>query len=188
MDNPAYPGSEPAPLPLPRRAAPAPVLSANPNLESRWQVEIDLAGLREREANLRLYEARLRTWQEQLDATGVRGVALRSASPFGGMSGSPFGGDEELRSAWEKLHRARALLEAEQNQVRDDRMVLRDLRADLERREGELAARETALAQRQIEVPVPSPISAGEPKSSSGVFRLAQAPLLAARAVFKTGK
>jgi hypothetical protein len=189
--NPSPSSSNEPSLQLPRRAVPAEV-PAELSAESRWQLEIDLAGLRERETNLREYEARLRAWQEQLDAAG-RSPAIpgRSAPPLG-VSSSPFAlpNDFELRGAWEKLHRARALLEAEQKQLRDDRIVMRDTVGQLDRREAELTAREAAVTQREQQVAAAEAAIAAvtvEEKPASAVRRLAQAPLQAARAVFKPG-
>jgi hypothetical protein len=190
MNPPPASSNEPS-LQLPRRPTP-PDAPAELSAGSRWQLEIDLAGLRERESNLREYEARLRAWQEQLDAAG-RGTAAptRSGAPLG-LSSSPFAvpNDFELRGAWEKLHRARALLEAEQKQLRDDRIVMRDTVAQLDRREAELTAREVAVTQREHQVAAAETAmtaAAVEEKQPSAVRRLAQAPLQAARAVFKPG-
>lgn len=146
------------------------------------QLAADLEALREREENLRKYEARLREWQAQLDA-----AAGGSASPFGrGASANPVQGvtpaDSALEVAWAKFHRARALLEAEQNQLRDDRLALRDKEQILRQREADLAEREARVAQREAELagpPAPSP---------STVQRLTQAPFLAAKAVFRNGR
>lgn len=190
MNTPApFPEGQPAPLPARSPAAPAPSAepAAQPSAESRWQLEIDLAGLREREANLRAYEARLRAWQEQLDGSGRLPPMSRSAAPFfGSAAPMPLPDDFELRTGWEKLHRARAILEAEQKQLRDDRLVLRDLKADLERREQELAQRDAAVHAREQQLAVtPAVPPPAEEKSVSTVRRLTQAPIHAALAVFK---
>ena len=47
-----------------------------------------------------------------------------------------------VQAAWEKLHRARELLEAEQNHLRDERTVLFDQQHDLKRRADAVATRE----------------------------------------------
>ncbi len=185
MNSPA--SSQPA-LKLPRRTALVSGGSAVPLSDLRsdlgGQLAADLEALREREENLRQYEIRLRAWQSQLDATVAAGG---SASPFvRTMSGNPFAGsattDSALEAAWSKFHRARALLESEQNQLRDDRLVLRDLEQTLKHREDELAAREMRVAQRESELAtasVPAP---------SAVQRLTQAPFLAAKAVFRASR
>lgn len=166
--------------------------NGEPTADARWRFESDLAGLREREANLREYEARLRSWQERLDAAGVVPRPSFSLPPFGG-SASPLPGalDVDLRGAWEKLYRARALLEAEQKQVRDDRMVVRGIKSELERREAELAAREAAVRERELRPPAAAPVAVSRPveeSTLSAVRRLTEAPLQAARAVFKPSK
>lgn len=150
------------------------------------QLAADLEALREREMNLRDYESRLRNWQSQLDAALVKPpVAVGgSGSPFPrAASSSPFGGDVSLEAAWEKFHRAHALLEAEQHQMRDDRIALREMELALKRRETEVAQREEAVAERErllAEALARSP--------ASTVQRLTQAPFVAAKAIFTSRK
>lgn len=146
------------------------------------QLAADLEALREREENLRKYEVRLREWQAQLDATVAAGGSaspfMRSASENPSPGSTP--ADSALEAAWAKFHRARALLEAEQNQLRDDRLALRDMEQMLKQREADLAEREARVAQREAELATrPAP---------SAVQRLTQAPFLAAKAVFRTGR
>lgn len=141
-----------------------------PSSELQRQLEMDFEALREREANLRRYEARLRGWQEQLDARS------------GGSSGAAFGGepepepasretdDAELCAAWEKFHRARALLQAEQNQLRDDRMAQHDNLLEIKRREDELAAREKRLTERELLLSIT--VGAQEEKKPSSLGRI----------------
>src|ERR1043166_8688513 len=91
--------------------------------EERRRLQEDHDALREREANLREYEARLRAWQAEIDAgragsTNV-GASAPAAAPVAPTvqrqsSRTPFNEDPALQAAWEKLHRARELLEAEQ--------------------------------------------------------------------------
>lgn len=158
--------------------------------EMGGQLAADLEALREREMNLRDYEARLRAWQAQLDEALVKPPALTADMPGGSgapfartASGSPFATDPTLQAAWEKFHRARALLEAEQNQMRDDRIVLRETELSLKRREAELAQREAALAERERLV-----MAAIERSPASAVQRLTQAPFEAAKAIFSARK
>jgi DNA repair exonuclease SbcCD ATPase subunit len=179
--NPATPS-----LKLPRRSsttteAPAPEV----HNDLAGQLAADLETLREREENLRKYEVRLRDWQAQLDAT-VAQTSRGSGTPFPRPLGSnPFAGqassaDPALEAAWSKFHRARALLEAEQNQLRDDRLAFRDLQAALEKRSAELAAREAALAERE------EALAMQNSPAPSAMQRLTQAPFLAAKAVFRS--
>jgi hypothetical protein len=148
-------------------------------------LEAELEAFREREANLRSYEERLRAWQAQLDAR-VAG-ATGSASPFlRPSSRTPFGTDPELEAAWAKLHRARALMEAEQNQLRDDRMALHEVEKQLKQRDAELAAREASLVERERLL-----VEAGKlpgRRAASAVERLTTAPFRAAKAVFRSAE
>lgn len=157
--------------------------------ETRRQLESDFEALRERESNLQRYEARLRTWQEQLDGrsggNNNGATAASSSAPFGGTH-SATATDSEICAAWDKFHRARALLQAEQNQLRDERMAFRDAKADLERRETDLATRETKLAERELLLKIAVGATTGEEekKSPSAMKRLTSAPLHAAKSVF----
>lgn len=191
MNTPApFPGHSSA-LKLARRSTAAPMATpAAAGNEMGGQLAADLEALREREMNLRDYEARLRAWQAQLDDAMVKPPAVAAQAAGGSgvpfprtASGSPFVSDPTLQAAWEKFHRARALLEAEQNQMRDDRIVLRETELSLKRREAELAQRETALAERERLV-----MAAIERSPASAVQRLTQAPFEAAKAIFSARK
>lgn len=96
----------------------------------RWHEDLDL--LREQETNLREYEARLRQLQAQLEADRVLWFSSRPTSR------SPFQDDAAVKAAWEKLQRATDLLEAERAVFRDERMAMRELEADIKRREARL--------------------------------------------------
>lgn len=159
-------------------------LLARLETEARRQLESDFEALREREANLQRYEARLRTMQEQIDARGSA-PATGTAASYSNAAPAP-AVDADLSAAWDKFHRARALLQAEQNQLRDERMAFRDAKADLERREADVAARETRLAERELlfKIAVGSTATLDESKSPSAVKRLTHGSLHAAKAVF----
>lgn len=187
--NPSAPsaGATPA-LKLSRRVVPAATSSGAASefsTEMSGQLAADLEALRERETNLRDYEARLRAWQAQLDAATQKAPSGGTNAPFlRPSSAAPFANDATLEAAWEKFYRARGLLEAEQKQMRDERIALRDMELSLKRREAELAQREAALAQREQML-----VAAEEArKAPSAVQRLTQAPFLAAKAVFGSGK
>ncbi len=185
-----FPFTQPA-LKLSRRAAnpTSGEPTAAPFDFSATQVAADLAALQEREANLREYEARLRAWQDRLDAAAGQPAAATNV-PFAKPSSQPpFQSDEALSAAWEKFHRARALLEAEQNQLRDDRMAFRDAEANLREREAALEARETRLKERELLLTIAvgeeeKREAAVEEKPRSAIQRLTQAPW----AVFKSTK
>ncbi len=159
--------------------------------EERRRLQEDHDSLRERESNLREYEARLRMLQAEIEAgrtvppipvakTAVPEtqdtVPLRVAIPAPQFqrpsSRAPFGEDPALQAAWEKLHRARELLEAEQKNLRDDRNSLRELETMLKQRMEEIAEREAVVAQREggfVAAPL-EPIPEGEPEVS-GITR-----------------
>lgn len=148
----------------------------------------ELDEFREREANLRAYEEKLRTWQAQLDAQSAQ--VAGGLPPPRAASRAPFAADAGVEAAWEKFYRARALLEAEQHQLRDDRLALRELDADLKRREAALAEREARLVAREqaLASAATAAVVAEAERASSAMQRLTQAPFLAAKAVFKVGR
>lgn len=190
-----FPSNQPA-LKLSRRSVTTSPLeggSTTAPFETMAQRDIasDLAALQEREANLREYEVRLRAWQDELDARAGQPSFGATGAPFPRASSqSPFS-ESDLAAAWQKFHRARALLEAEQNQMRDERMVMRDTEARLRAREAALAEREAKLKEREmlLTITVGAAEKAAEPtpepeKPMSTIQRLTQAPW----AVFKSGK
>jgi hypothetical protein len=101
--------------------------------EERLRLQEDQDSLRERESNLREYESRLRMLQAEIEAgrtiasASTPIVAQRSTPPMfqRPSSRAPFTDDPALQVAWEKLHRAREILEAEQKNLRDDRVSIR---------------------------------------------------------------
>lgn len=161
----------------------------------RRELAEEFEALREREANLREYEARLRAWQAQLDSRtgGVGGPG--SEAPFvQQVSQLPFSSDSLLASSWEKFHKARAILEAEQKQLRDERMMMKDTDAALKRREMELASREEQLKRDRLP-PVghsaaadAAAADAEQKRPKSAMERLTSAPFRAARSAFKSDK
>lgn len=191
--------------------APAPELKLPRNASDKWAATLaeerrrlmeDQEALREREANLREYEERLRTWQAQLDAnrTGSVPTAQGMRATMPGLSYTPTptvvgANDAALQAAWEKLHRAREILEAEQNHLRDDRIVIRDMEAAVKKREEAVAAREAKLAEREKLVleataqPAAPAARTGRTNppiddKGSAVDRLTRAPFDLARSVF----
>ena len=115
-------------------------------VERRRLVE-DHEALRVREQNLRDYEDRLRSLQAEIESGRTApSVAGRTSTPFlRPSSKAPFGSDAALQAAWEKLHRAREILEAEQFHLRDERIIVQE-------KENGLKCRETALAEREVRV------------------------------------
>lgn len=101
----------------------------------REQVQADMVALREREANLRAYEDRLRLAGGDLSAPGS------AATPMHKMP--------EIAAELHRLQTGTQLLEAERAVVRDDRLKLRDLEASFKKREAELKVREERVAARE---------------------------------------
>jgi hypothetical protein len=166
--------------------------------EERRRLHEDQEALREREQNLRDYETRLRSLQAEIEAgravhAGAQVAAVsvaRSTTPFVRMSSqTPFVDDPVLKSAWEKLHRAREILEAEQKNLRDDRISMQELEKQLKRREEAVAAREAKLVQREalIKAAAPAEPIAGE-HTLSAVTKLTRGPFNMARSVFRGKK
>jgi hypothetical protein len=161
--------------------------------EERMRFQEDQEALREREENLREYEARLRLLQAEIEAgrapahhavpTPVRSTPsiFQRAS-----SRAPFTEEPALAGAWEKLHRAREILEAEQKNLRDERIAIRELETMVKHRAEEVAERESRLAEREALVtaatPPPEPVRTEQ--SVSAVTRITRAPFVMARSVF----
>jgi hypothetical protein len=198
-----FPPAEPT-LKLPRASAEK---WAETLAEERRRLQEDQEALREREENLREYESRLRSLQAEIEATRsapVHAHAHASAghATSGGSHGTsptflrpssrtPFQDDTALQSAWEKLHRAREILEAEQNHMRDERISLRDQQSQVKLREHAVAEREARLAEREALVTAALPpqeeVLEGD-HAMSAVTRLTMAPFNMARSVFGTKK
>lgn len=147
--------------------------------------------LRVREENLREYEARLRVLQDEIEGgRPASSVTRRTVTPFlRPSSKAPFESDAGLQVAWEKLHRARELLEAEQAHVRDERNTTDEKENDLALREKTVAEREAHVAARERTVAAaeagaesPQPIAAEH--TLSAVTRLTRGPFDMARSVF----
>ena len=161
--------------------------------EERLRLQEDQDALREREENLRDYEARLRMLQAEIEAG--RGPLLNQLSTPARSTPSifqrpssraPFTDDAALGAAWEKLHRAREILEAEQKNLRDDRISIRELEIMVKQRAEEVAEREARLAEREalVTAATPLPEPAVEEAHVSAVSRITRAPFEMARSVF----
>jgi hypothetical protein len=194
----------PPPEPSLKLARPSAEKWAATLAEERLRFQEDQEALREREENLREYESRLRMLQVEIEA-GRNAAAsqaahvaptARSTPPVfqRPSSRAPFGEDPALQAAWEKLHRAREILEAEQKNLRDDRIAIREMELMVKRREQDVSEREVRLAEREALVTAAMPASAdavveGHPHVSA-VSRITRAPFDMARSVFggkKTG-
>lgn len=158
--------------------------------QERRRLQEDQEALRERETNLRDYEARLRALQSEIESgrIGTASATRPTATPFlRPSSRTPFADDAALQAAWDKLHRAREILEAEQSHMRDERIVHQDREATVKQREDAVAVREAAAAEREALL-VAADGGSGEPVASehtmSAMTRLSCAPFNIARSVF----
>ena len=119
-----------------------------------------------------------------------------TAAPFHQRpeSAEPLGNESTLQTGWEQLHRARALLESEQENLRLVRAGQRDFDEQLKRREAALLAREEAVtareqvvAEREAKIasatPPATPAPESAPAEESVVARLTRAPFAIARSV-----
>ena len=152
-------------------------------LEDRRRLEEDLESLRQRETNLREYEAHLRLWQDRLE----QGQGSVTAPQFATPAVNPEN-DVALNAAWEKLIRARELLEAEQAHLRDDRLTIKEANAALKRREDALALREARLAQREEQLNAAMQAAITERAKPSALSRFTSAPFALAKSVFGANK
>jgi hypothetical protein len=107
-------------------------------------------------------------------------------------SGTPFGEDhyqptqqEALQAAWDKLYRARALLEAEQSHLRDDRISLQGELESLTLREAAVIAREQRVQQIEAQMELERLDAEQARASQTTIGRLTRAPFEMARSVFK---
>jgi hypothetical protein len=138
-----------------RLATRAPMMAEPPRndralTEERQRLDADIAELRESEANLRAYEKRLRALQAELDGMSRSQRVTPAPVRTKGSTRSPFSGDaEKLKVEWDKLIRARELLELEQAHVRGDRLALSDETAVVRRRAQAVAERETRVTERE---------------------------------------
>lgn len=161
--------------------------------EERRRLNEDQEALREREQNLRDYEARLRVLQSEIEAGRAPAATPTAAGARGGTHAAfarpssqvPFVDDTALQAAWEKLYRARELLEAEQRNLRDDRIALSDMDAQIKHREDALAAREAKVAEHEALVTAAATaLAEEEPKGASAMGKLTSAPFNLARSMF----
>jgi hypothetical protein len=93
-----------------------------------------------------------------------------------------------LEAAWDKLYRARTLLEAEQVHVRDDRIALQGVLDEIIRREEAVSARELAIQQLELSKTLDQEEAADLKEERSTISKLTQAPFDIARSVFGSKK
>lgn len=102
---------------------------------------------------------------------------------FEGDISGPFG-QAALQTAWDKLYRARALLEAEQAHLRDDRIALQGELDALDSRERAIAAHELRIRQIEQQAALAKEEEADAKETESPMARLTRAPFDMARSVF----
>jgi len=186
----------PPPAPALKLARPSAEKWAATLAEERRRLQEDQEALRERESNLREYESRLRILQADIEAaravpTFAHGPATTgSRAPISHFqrptSRAPFTDDAGLQAAWEKLHRAHELFEAEQAHLRDDRIAISELADAVKRREEAVAARELRLAEREalVAAAIPEIVAKAPEPGLSAVSKLTRGPFNLARSVF----
>jgi hypothetical protein len=117
-------------------------------------------------------------------------VPIESADAMESESSSPFEsnaaqhGQAALQAAWDKLYRARSILEAEQAQVRDDRIALQGEYDAIVAREQAVAAREMRIQQVEMQVALDLEEKKDEEESRSALNKLTRAPFDIARSMF----
>jgi len=145
----------------------------------------DLEALRVCEENLRAYEARLREWQTELEQAQQRISPRASAQPWQRRTELAAPAQQD---GWQKLLRARELLEVEQKNLRDDRITLQGFEQQLKEREARLAEREARVTAREqvlaaARPPLPAAVARAK-KPATAIDTLTRAPFALAKSVF----
>lgn len=109
------------------------------------------------------------------------------ALQFEHASGAPYS-QAALQAAWDKLFRARAILEAEQAHLRDDRLNLQGDIDALNERIRAVEARELRLQQIEMQAALEKEEVQDARESQSAISKLTRAPFDIARSVFKPKK
>lgn len=197
--TPADPSSTHSPLrrhPRPGSTAPAFLATPAPNqnalAEERRLLDADIAELRETEANLQAYEKRLRVLQAEIEAAGRERSATHIPMRSKSRTEPPFTGNaDELKEEWDKLIRARELLELEQAHVRGDRLTLSDETAVVRRRAQAVAEREVRITEREQRLQALEASLAVEPeaeKPSHLLAKVTMAPFAMGRSLLRRSK
>ena len=93
-------------------------------------------------------------------------------------------GHAALQAAWDKLYRARSILEAEQAHLRDDRIALQGEVEVIVAREQAVAARELRIQQIEMQLALDLEEKKDEEESRSALNKLTHAPFDIARSMF----
>jgi hypothetical protein len=97
-------------------------------------------------------------------------------------------GMASLQEAWDKLYKARSILEAEQTHLRDDRIALQGESEALLAREQAVAARELRIQQMELHAALERADADAARESESTISKLTRAPFDMARSVFGSKK
>jgi hypothetical protein len=111
--------------------------------------------------------------------------------PMESDSSAPFDGEDNgrnsqsaLQVAWDKLYKARSILEAEQAHLRDDRIALQGEFDMIQQREANVAARELRIQQMEYQAQLAIADAQAERDQESALSKLTRAPFDMARSVF----
>lgn len=110
-----------------------------------------------------------------MEADDIVPKERRLAGPYGTAS---------LQEAWDKLYKARAILEAEQNHLRDDRIAVQGEIDALAAREEMVAAREARIQQLELQATLARAEAEDAKAEGSALARITRAPFDMARSVF----
>ncbi|HEY5079469.1 MAG TPA: hypothetical protein VII43_06460 [Opitutaceae bacterium] len=117
----------------------------------------------------------------------MESVESENAGAYEASGSNPYG-QAGLQSAWDKLYRARSILEAEQAHVRDDRIVLQAEVDALEAREHAVASRELRIRQIELQMALLREEEQDERDNESTITKLTRGPFEIARSVFGSKK
>jgi uncharacterized protein (DUF3084 family) len=114
-----------------------------------------------------------------MEADDIVPKERRIAGPYGTAS---------LQEAWDKLYKARAILEAEQNHLRDDRIALQGAIDELATREQNVSLREHRIRQIELQAELARADAEEARASESSLSKLTKAPFNIAKSVFGSKK
>lgn len=114
-------------------------------------------------------------------------LAFGSAAPFDAGQVQDPHSPVALQAAWDKLYRARSILEAEQAHLRDDRIAIQGAVEELEMRLQAVIAREERVRQLELKAQLDREDAEEARNEQSAIARITKAPFVMARSVF-TGK
>jgi hypothetical protein len=117
----------------------------------RAQIMSDMEAMRAQERNLKAFEARIRDSMPPMPMMGSR-PPFETSGSRPAFETRTTNSNPGFDGEWEKLQRARALIEAERRSLTDERLVLREERDILKQREENLRQRDDAIKARETQV------------------------------------